>query len=447
MPNALADLFNAANARFRDGRFHEALALYDEALRLKPGQPRILLNRGQALRKLDRLDEAAAALADAAAREPEALEPLTALAEVLLQLRRPAALVEAMQRAVALRPDMAALHQSLGVAYRLDRRFDEAVAAFETAVRLDPAIRRSHIGAARLMLGDYANGWRDFETRGFDAAFVHRFGDIPRWTGEQAIAGKTVLVHAEQGLGDTLMFSRYIPLMAAAGARVLFAPQKPLRRLMAQLPARIVDLNDADLSPDLTVRTMSLPLAHRTTLETIPNATPYLAADPALVELWRTVVGGDGYRIGVAWQGSANAEQAGRSFDPAHLAPLAALPGVRLISLQKDDPANPPGRLAALGIETLARELDAGADAFVDTAAVMASLDLVITLDSAVAHLAGALGRPTWIALSRHSEWRWLIDRTDSPWNPAARLWRQTTMDDWTPVFAAMRDALAAARP
>lgn len=443
MASTLAELFEKGADLFRQGRFGDAVDVYDAALALRPGQPRILLNRGQALRKLGRYDEAIESLTAAADGEPDAITPLNALGEVLLQLRRPQALVACLERAVAICPDRADVRMSLGVALRMDRRPQDAIAAFERAEQLDPSVKaRPHIAACELMLGDYERGWRDFETRGSTPAFVTRFGAAPRWTGGP-IAGKTVLVHAEQGLGDTLMFCRYLPLMAKAGARVLFAPQRPLRRLMAQLPVEIVDLADGDLAFDLNVRTMSLPLAHRTRVETIPRDTPYLAADPALAAMWRSLMGAHGYRIGVAWRGSANADGAGRSFDPALLAPLARQPGVRLISLQKDDDEHTPSRLAALGIETLPQELDADGDAFVDTAAVIAQCDLVITLDSAVAHLAGALGRPVWIALSRHAEWRWLMERDDSPWHPTACLWRQTAMDDWAPVFAGMEAALA----
>jgi len=335
------------------------------------------------------------------------------------------------------------------------RRPGEAIAAFGAAQALDPAGRYiSHIGSCELMLGDFEQGWRDFDTRGHSRQAAERAArKAPQWTGQDP-RGKTVLVHAEQGLGDSIHFSRYLPMMAAAGAKVLFAPQRPLRRLFASLdwptdaePMTLVDLADPDLRFDYQVRTMSLPLAFSTRLETIPARTPYLAAEPERASQWRSVLGERGFKVAVAWTGSANARDAGRSFDPRWLAPIAKLPGVRLISVQKDDSGHDRAGLAAMGIETPDRELDAGEEAFVDTAAVIAACDLVITLDSAVAHLAGALARPVWIALSRHGEWRWLENRADSPWYPTARLWRQTTLDDWAPVFEAMRAELEFRRP
>lgn len=446
----LADYFNQGNALFRQQRFAEALEQYDLGLALQPGQPRLLLNRGQVLRNLGRNDEAIEALRASAKAEPANPEPHKALAQLLYALRRPDEAAACAARALALDPRDAAQQALRGVALRMARRPQEAIAAFRAAQALDPSGQyMSYIGGCELLLGDFEQGWPDFDTRGHSRQAAERAArKAPKWKGQDP-RGKTILVHAEQGLGDSIHFSRYLPMMAAAGAKVLFAPQRPLRRLFASLdwpraaaPITLVDLADPDLRFDYQVRTMSLPLAFSTRLETIPAHTPYLAAEPELTSRWRSVLGGSGYRIGVAWKGSADGADTGRNFDPRWLAPIARLPGVRLINLQKDDPDHDRASLAAIGIETPDRELDAGEDAFVDTAAVIAACDLVVTLDSAVAHLAGALARPTWIALSRHGEWRWLEDRADSPWYPTVRLWRQTTLDDWEPVFKAMRAEL-----
>ncbi len=450
VPQNFADHFNQGNALFKQRRFADALEQYELGLALQPGQPRLLLNRGQALRNLGRHDEAIASLEASARAEPANPEPLKVLAALLYALRRPEEAVDCAHRALALDPQDAGQHALLGLALRMARRPRDAIAAFHAAQALDPSGQyMSHIGACALMLGDFEAGWRDFDRRGHSPIAAERAASqAPKWTGQDP-RGKTILVHAEQGLGDSIHFSRYLPMMASAGARVLFAPQPPLRRLFGSLqwpqgaaPLTLADLSDPGLRFDYQVRTMSLPLAFSTRIETIPARTPYLAAEPELASRWRSVVGPRGFKIGVAWRGSDHAVNAGRSFDPQWLGPLARLPGVRLINLQKDDPNHDRAHLAALGIETLDGELDAGGDAFIDTAAVIAACDLVITLDSAVAHLAGALAGPTWIALSRHSDWRWLEDRADSPWYPTARLWRQATLDDWTPVFAAMRAEL-----
>ena len=450
MTQNLADHFNQGNALFKQQRFAEALQQYDLGLALRPGQPRLLLNRGQALRNLGRHGEAIEALEASARAEPGNPEPLKALGQLLYAMRRPDEAAACAARALALDPRDAAQQALRGVALRMARRPKEAIAAFRAAQALDPSGRyMSYIGGCELLLGDFEQGWRDFDTRGHSRQAAERAArKAPKWTGQDP-RGKTILVHAEQGLGDSIHFSRYLPMMAAAGAKVLFAPQPPLRRLFASLdwprtaaPMTLADLADPDLRFDYQVRTMSLPLAFSTRLETIPARTPYLSAEPELVSQWRSILGERGFKIGVAWKGSDDAAKGGRNFDPRWLAPIARLPGVRLINLQKDDPEHDRASLDAIGIETLAPELDAGKDAFVDTAAVIAACDQVITLDSAVAHLAGALARPAWIALSRHGEWRWLEDRADSPWYPTARLWRQTTLDDWAPVFHAMRAEL-----
>jgi tetratricopeptide (TPR) repeat protein len=451
MPDDLIGYFNRGNAFFKAQRFADALEQYDLALRLRPGHPRVLLNRGQALRNLGRFDEAIAALRAASAGEPDNADTLRALAQLLFAARRPEEAADGAASALTLAPTDSALHVLHGLALRMARRPADAIAAFQAAEALDPTVRRrSDAGACRLMLGEFADGWRDFDQRGHSPEAAHLAARMaPKWLGQDPV-GKTILVHAEQGLGDTIHFGRYLPLMAERGARVLFAPQPALKRLFKSLawpapPARplsLVDLGDPGLAFDYQVRTMSLPLAFQTRLETIPARTPYLAVEPSLAAKWRAAVGDQGFRIGVAWDGSADARRAGRTFDPRLLAPFADMPGVRLISLQKDDPTHSAADLAMLGIETLPGELDAGGEAFVDTAAVIGACDLVITLDSAIAHLSGALARPTWIALSRHGEWRWLMERTSSPWYPSTRLWRQSQLDDWPPVFAAMKAEL-----
>lgn len=451
MSKDLAGYFQDGNALFRERRFAEALEQYDRALALRPGQPRVLLNRGQALRNLGRHDEAIEAFQASAGAEPTNPEPLTMLSHLLYALRRPDEAVAWADKVLALDPQNASQHALRGVALRMARRPAEAITAFRAAQALDPSAQYlSYIGGLELMLGDFDRGWRDFDQRGHSREAAELAArKAPKWLGQDP-RGKSILVHAEQGMGDSLHFSRYLPLMADAGAKVLFAPQPALRRLFTSLtwppapaaPLEIVDLTDPVLAFDYQVRTLSLPLAFNTRLENIPTSIPYLAAEPARVAHWRSMLGDHGFKIGVAWKGSENAVTAGRSFDPRLLAPIAQLPGVRLISLQKGDPDHDARALAAMGIESLAGEWDSDTEAFVDTAAVTEACDLVITLDSAVAHLAGALGRPTWVVLSRYGEWRWLMDRSDSPWYPTMRLWRQAVLDEWGAVFAAIEAEL-----
>ena len=247
------------------------------------------------------------------------------------------------------------------------------------------------------------------------------------------IAGKTLLVRGEQGLGDIIQFSRYVRLLQ--GAKVILSVPPPMVRLLTGLDSRpqIIAWTDVPTAFDHQIALESLPGFFRTRQGTIPASIPYLAAEPALVEKWKQRLGPDGFKIGIAWRSSASGASIGKSFSPAHFAALSKIPGVRLISLQKSEEAAelddlPPG----LTIEQLGPDFDAGPDAFVDSAAVMASLDLVISADTGIAHLAGALGRPVWVALKYVPDWRWLLDRADTPWYPTMRLFRQPAPGDWT---------------
>jgi hypothetical protein len=292
------------------------------------------------------------------------------------------------------------------------------------------------------LLGRFQAAWPGWEER-FRAGAVHDRGLAkPRWRGE-ALAGRTLLIHAEQGLGDTIQFCRYpFPRDGA----VIFEAQPRIARLLSGLTnaPRIVRVGDPLPAFDLTCPLMSLPAIGGMTEADLCGTMPYLSAEPDLVARWRARVGDHGFRVGIAWQGNpARREDRGRSIALEHFRALASVPGVRLISLQKD--AGGEQLTAGLaGVESLGPDFDAGPDGFIDTAAVMMNLDLVISSDTAVPHLAGALGRKVWVALRSVPDWRWLTGRTDSPWYPTMRLFRQTTRDDWGPVFAAMAEALAA---
>jgi hypothetical protein len=273
----------------------------------------------------------------------------------------------------------------------------------------------------------------------------------PDWLGEPDISGKTILVHWEQGDGDTFQFARYIPILEQrTGAKVIFATQRRLRHLLRSVSpsAQYGNVEDTNLQYDVHAPLMSLPRALGTTLATVPNKVPYLAVDRPLVELWRRRIGPRGFKIAICWQGSAAKIDIGRSFPLAYFRNLAGLPGVRLISVQKGageaQLANlPPG----MTVESFGKDFDVGPDSFLDTAAILECCDLVITSDTGVAHLAGALARPTWVALKFVPDWRWLMNRSDSPWYPTMRLFRQTAPGDWPGVFsrleAALRDLLA----
>jgi hypothetical protein len=269
---------------------------------------------------------------------------------------------------------------------------------------------------------------------------------VPKWDGSP-LDGRTLLIHSEQGLGDTMQFIRYVKLIEPHGGKIVVAAQPELIALLKQSGYSGLVAQGSPLPAfDVHLPLMSLPRVFGTDLNSVPCDVPYLAADPERILSWREKLGQvPGYKVGISWQG--NKKYPGdrfRSIAVEHFAPLARVPAVRLFSLQKG-----PGseQLAAVadrfGVVDLGPSLDNGGGAFLDTAAVMKSLDLIVTSDSAVAHLAGALGVPVWMPLPRVCDWRWLVERSDSPWYPTMRLFRQSTLGEWGPVFATIGAELA----
>jgi hypothetical protein len=291
-----------------------------------------------------------------------------------------------------------------------------------------------------LLLGRLAEGWRDYESR-LELTNVqqgHPKLNLPYWSGER-LNGRGILICGEQGLGDVIQFCRYVPLLAERlpDARVTFAVRPNLLRLLQSLKGnfRLLSSFGAQDRFDVQCALLSLPLRFGTDLGNIQAATPYLSADPARAARWRQRLGTGGFRTGISWHARPVVNPQ-RSFPLQELYRLARIPGVRLISLQKGDGTDQLAAVpAGICIETLGEDFDNGPDGFLDTAAVMENLDLVITCDTSIAHLAGALAKPTLLALKYVPDWRWLIGRADSPWYPTLRLCRQRTLNDWRPVF------------
>ena len=284
--------------------------------------------------------------------------------------------------------------------------------------------------------------WRSSKRANSIEALVR---DRPSWRGEE-IGARTLFIYAEQGLGDTIQFCRYARLAETLGMHVILAVQNPLLRLMKSLGPNIV-VTEWTSMPDHFDRhasLLSLPLGFGTVTESIPGEIPYLHAEPERIHRWKARIGSAGFKIGISWQGNiASPADAGRSFPLAAFAGLAAIPGVRLISLQKNDGLDQLDDLPPhMVVETLGDDFDAGDHAFLDTAAAMQSVDLVISSDTSIAHLAGALGRPVWVGLQFVPDWRWQLDRADSPWYPTMRIFRQRTRGDWQSVFAEMEEVL-----
>ncbi len=438
---------NMGKLLFELGRHAEALAAFDGALALQPGDADVWNSRASALRQTGRLDESAAAAAEALRLRPAFAEAALNLGNARLKLDQVAEALEAYRLASSLKPDFSAALCGQALALCAVGRLAEARAAFESAERLGNVEAVSGKGCLDLVLGDFERGWEGYESRWVDGkSLAEALGArFPKWRGPGR-AGERVLVMNDHGLGDTIQFVRYLPIMTSAGAiPTLLAPAKLIRLLSSQGGVRIVEKTREGETFDAQIAISSLPRAFGTRLDNVPAPVPYLRAEPELREKWAARIGPAGFKIGVVWQGNPDPEtDMARSMPLGAFAPLAATPGARLISLQKGFGVEQLADLPwGMRVETLGEDFDAGPDAFVDAAAAMMGLDLVVTCDTSIAHLAGALGRPVWVALKQAAEWRWLRDRDDSPWYPTMRLFRQTQRGDWSGVFAAMAARLA----
>jgi tetratricopeptide (TPR) repeat protein len=448
IPNSAAAYANRGAVLKELKRFDEALADCDKAIALEPRYAEAYSNRGLIFHELKRFDEALESHNNAIALKPDYAEAYFNRGTTLHDLKRFDEALESYRKAIELRPDYAEAYFNRGATLHELKRFDEALESYDQALSLKPDYNYALFGRSmvNLLRGNFEPGWREYEWR---KKKKHPVGNRPfrrpLWLGDAAVAGKNVLVHWEQGLGDTIQFCRYVKLLQREGAHVLFAPQQSLKGLMRSLGGEIdlVDVDDRSLKFDYHCPLLSLPLAFNTGPDTIPADVSYLSADAQRAKDWADKIGEHGFKIGICWQGGTTNIDIGRSFHVREFHGLSQMEGVRLISLHKGEGEAQLSILpAGMKVETLGDEFDAGPDAFLDTAAVMAGLDLIITSDTAIGHLAGALGKPTWLALSYVPDWRWLLDRNDSPWYPTMRLFRQQRIGDWAGVFSEIQAAL-----
>jgi Flp pilus assembly protein TadD len=439
---------NAGKVLFSAGRFAEALGSFEAATALAPDNPDGWCSRAGALRELGRLEESLEAAQRALSLRPDFTEAAINLGNALLKLDRCEEALDAYRRASSAAPCSASALCGQALALRGLGRFFDALEGFEAAEALGSREARAGKGCLLLTLGDFERGLEGYERRWLKGkSLAEALGTrFETWEGPTR-QGERVLVLNDHGLGDTIQFFRYIPSMAAAGVDTTFVCPPRLRRLLSsKVNVRFADSPPADEEFDAQIAISSLPYAFSTRLATIPAAVPYLAAEPALREMWGRRIGPAGFKIGVAWQGNPDpAADRARSMPLAAMAPLAEIAGVRLISLQKGFGEEQLSSLPpSMRVETPGADFDAGDDAFVDTAALMTCLDLIVTCDTSIAHLAGALALPVWVALKIDAEWRWLTGRADSPWYPTMRLFRQSRRGVWRDVFEAMALEVAA---
>jgi len=429
------------------GRFKEALLSYEEALSLDPGNVELLNRRGVALLELSRPLEALESFERVLAVNPDHLNALGNYGNALVKLNRPEAAIAAYDRALIIVPENANLLTNRAVALRRLDRPHEALMSASRALLSNPNFAQARFveSVARLTLGDFIAGWRGYEARwtvGLLASQRRNF-TAPLWSGEEPLDGKTILLHAEQGFGDTIQFVRYAALVAERGAeKVIIEAQRELVPLLRGFAGAAAVIARGEPLPTFDVHCplLSLPLAFATELATIPARIPYIAPPHARVEAWRDRLPRHPPRIGLAWSGDAlHDNDLNRSIGLETLAPLLDLPDVAFVSLQHEIRECDLPLLQKL--PNLCR-LESKFCDFADTAAVVSLMDAVIAVDTAVAHLAGAMAKPLMLLLPFAADFRWLRDRQDSPWYPTARLYRQPKFGDWESVIGSLRQDL-----
>lgn len=435
-PGHSATLVNLGRALLADARPAEALLVADRLLAGAPQHAEAAFLRGTALNALSEPALAVAALQCAIAHDPANAAAFLNLGNACTELDRLDDAERHCREAIRLAPELAEAHASLGFVLTARGQLDEAIAACETATALRPAFAQAHWNqaVAALLAGDLDLGFRKYEWRKRHDRFRRDFIDLPgpQWDGGDP-DGRTILVHAEQGLGDTIQFARYLPLIAACGGHAVLACERSLIPLLAGIGATVVP-KDASLPRyDCWIDQMSLPRVFATRLDTIPASESYLHADPARIAAWRASLP-PGPNIGLAWAGNpAHSNDRRRSLPAATLDRILAVPGINFVNLQVG------ARAGEIGLADLSPRL---VD-YAETAALIGALDLLITVDTSVAHVAGALGKPAWVMLPFAPDWRWLLGREDTPWYASVRLFRQPRPGDWDAVVAAVAHALA----
>ena len=450
-PDLAEPFFYRGNALQQLGRAEAAIADYQQAIARRPALMQAHNNLGLTLTRLGRHSSAVESLSRAVELDPDRAEPHCNLGVALYGAGRLHEAVDCYDRALALDPLYGQAANNRGNAlwdlgYAEPQRRDAGLASYELAIALKPEYEEAYWNKALALLqtGDYMQGWKLYEWRWKRQAFapIVRAFDCPLWLGQESLSNKTIVLHGEQGLGDSIQFCRYAALVQKLGAHVVLEVDASLIALLGSLqgPQQVVTRGASLPQADFHCPLLSLPLAFQTTLQTIPAAGAYLWPDPERVAKWRWRLGPKRVpRVGLVWSGDpTHRNDHNRSLPLKTL--MAYLPmGYDYISLQKEVRESDRAYLSA---RPDIRDIGPGLTDFSDTAAACAEMDLLITVDTSIAHLSGALGKPTWILLSAPSDWRWLLDREDSPWYGSAMLFRQPTQGGWDTALTRMASAL-----
>jgi Flp pilus assembly protein TadD len=428
---------NLGNVFKELGRLDEAVESYHKALAIKPDLAEAHYNLGATFQDLGKLDEAVASYHKALAIKLDYAEAHYNLGNALKDLWRLHEAIASYNKALAIKPDYVEAHSNLGNVFKELGRLDEAVESYHKALAIKPDYAGAHVnlGLLQLLMGDFQNGWRNYawRWRAINSPLRPREYEEPFWDGGD-LEGKTVFIYPEQGLGDFIQFTRYVPLTAKKGGRVVVEVPKVLHCLFSSLEGAnmVIETGQPPGHFDLHASLLDLPKTLGTTLQTIPARESYLEAPSELIEKWKIKLAiHEGIHVGIVWGGNPDHKSDKmRSIDPILFKPLLEFTGVTFFSLQVGRNGE---ALETFGSQVV--DLRSEATPFDDTAAVMMNMDLIISVDTSLAHLAGALGRPVWTLLSFVPDWRWMLDRDDSPWYPTMRLIRQQECGAWEGVI------------
>lgn len=456
VPNEPQILSLIGTAEYQSGNILEGLKFLYQSLQIEPNNPDAYNNVGNALKDLNQFEEAIKCYDLAIQLRPAYAHAFNNKGVALRELRRFSDAISSYFEAIKLKPDYAEPHNNIANIYADERKFSEALNYYDKAITIDPNYPLSYWNKSllKLLMGDYDEGWQLYEWRWkhFAKNLIRDF-KRPLWLGEESLDGKTIFIYAEQGLGDTIQFCRYIKLLANLGAKVIFEVQKPLVNVLKNLEGvHAITTQETPLPEfDFHCPLLSLPLAFKTLANNIPNQTSYIQADPKKVSTWKEQLGTkNNIRVGLVWSGGFRPDQPElwevnkRRNLPVELLKLLNIPNIDFYSLQKGEPAESEFKKidqASWGGPLIHNYVEQLTD-FSDTAALITNLDLVIAVDTSTAHMAAAMGKEVWLLNRYDTCWRWFIDRTDSPWYPTIQIFRQPSPGDWLSVMNEVRSSL-----
>ncbi len=442
--------YNMGRAFYTQERLDDAEQSYRMALKQNSAYAEAHHNLGLLLHKQGKFDQAAACYRKTLQLKPDDANAYYDMGNIFWDQGNFEEMTRWYQKALAFTPDKAEAYNNLGKMLQDQGKIKEAETYFQEAIRSKPDFSEAHFNRsiALLLLGKYAEGWKEYEWRfkksNWKNIYPYRF-EQPRWDGT-SFAGKKIFVHCEQGLGDTIQFARYLPMVKARGGRVIFEVPKPLMNIFDNFPGidQLVEISSTEKTAedfDFSVPLLSLPGMFQTTLETIPGKVPYILADPHKMRVWQKIVDKDHFKVGIVWAGGIlHKKDSGRSCSLKQFLPLTRIAGVRLYGLQKG-PASQ--QVEEFSNQIHIKNYGEKFEDFTDTAGLIENLDLVISVDTAVAHLAGAMGKPVWVLLPFTPDWRWMLNREDSPWYPTMRLFRQKKRGCWDEALQYVADELS----